>query len=104
MSKQVIVRVDGGGVYQNLDEAARDLGGTASNVSRAISESGKYHGVQLRWVSRVYAVKEKGTGRWHVCVMNGRNSRYVPVSQVEPSIRKENVEQVKDLTAAWYNQ
>lgn len=102
MSKQVIVRLDGGGVYENLEEAARDLGGTASNVSRAISESGKYHGVPLRWASRVYAVKEKASGRWRVCVMNGRNTGYVPVSQVEPSVRRENVDQVKDLTAVWY--
>ena len=101
MSKQVLVRLDGLGVYEGLEEAAAALQVAPASVSRAIRDSGAIRGVQLKWVDRVYAVKEKG-GDWKVVVMNSRNTAYLPVSQVGPAIKPRMVEAKKDLTQVWY--
>lgn len=101
MSKRVIVRLDGKGVYGTLEEAGEALGVQPSNVSRAITETGKVRGVPLKWVDRVFAVRTRDD-RWTVAVMNNRNSAYLPVSQVEPKVMARDVVEVKDLTAVWY--
>lgn len=102
MSKRVLVRLDGLGVYETLDDASSALGMEPANISRAVSESGKAKGVPMKWVDRVYAVKDKVSGKWTVAVMNTRNTAYIPVSQVEPRILARDVVEVKDLTQVWY--
>ena len=101
MSKRVIVRLDGGGVYRTLEEAAEALEMAAPNVSRAIRESGKVKGIPMRWVESVYAVRERG-GEWFVGVLNARNSAYLSVMQSARRVPVKDVAEVKDLTSVWY--
>ncbi len=104
MSKRVLVRLDAFEVYETLEEASSALGMDPANISRAVSGGGKAKGVPLKWADRVYAVKDKASGRWSVAVMNNRNTAYIPVSQVEPRILVRDVVERKELTAVWYQQ
>lgn len=101
MSKKVLVRLDGFGVFETLEDASRALGVTPESVSRAVRDARKVNGVSLKWADRVYAVCEKG-GDWKVVVLNSRNSAYLPVSQVGDKVPVRNVVKKKDITASWY--
>lgn len=102
MSKTVLVRLDGQGVYETLEEASKVFDMASGNISRAVSESGKVKGVKVRWAERVWAVREKRSGRWVVAILNARNTWYVPLCQSEPRIKAGDVDMVKDLTRVWY--
>lgn len=99
--KKVLVRLDGSGYYETLEDAAVDLGMTPGNVSRAVTENGMAKGVRMRWVDRVFAVRTRDA-EWRICVMGARNDKYIPMRQVERAIPKKDVVEVKELTAAWH--
>lgn len=88
-------------MFSSLEEAADALGRTQAAVSRAVKEGLECCGVLLRWAERVYAVKTKD-GVWHLAGMSGDNRRYVLLDDLGGTVKKSDVEKVKDITAGWH--
>ena len=88
-------------VFGGLEEAAGALGVTPVAVSKAIKEGRECCGVLLKWAERVFAVKTKD-GVWHIAGMSSDNRRYVLLDDSGGSVKKSDVEKVKDITAGWH--
>lgn len=101
MGKRVLISTGGVKVFSGLEEAADALGVTPVAVSKAIKEDRECQGVSLRWVERVYAVKTKD-GVWHIAGMSSDNRRYVLLDDMGSTVKKSDVEKVKDITAGWH--
>lgn len=98
MSKQVLVSRERLGVWETLEDAAKELGVSVSTISRKVREGeGGW-----RYVQRVYAIEVKGGG-WTVAVMDSSNRRFVTMSQDLRKIAKKDVLRVKDVTVSWYS-
>lgn len=100
MAKQVIVAP--GHVFENLEEAAAFLGVTVGTVSRAIRDVRPVNNIPLRYAQRVYVIKIKRQEEWVAAVMDSSNRRFVTVGQSIRKIPRKDVDQVKDITVAWY--
>lgn len=98
MSKQVIVRRSSYGLWETLEEAAAGLGVSVSTVSRMLKDVNP----DLKYVSRVYAIRLKSSGEWTVAVLDHRERNYVTMGQSLRKIRKGEVCEVRDITVAWY--
>lgn len=98
MAKQVIVRMSAPGVWDTLEEAANDLGVSTSTVSRRLREADP----DLRYASRVYAVRDKKTKEWFVAVREGRGRKFITMGQSLRKIQKSEIDGMKDITLAWY--
>lgn len=98
MGKQVIVRRSAPGLWETLEEAAAGLGVSASTVSRMLRDVRP----DLKWVSRVYAIKMKRSGEWTVAVLDRSGRRYVTMGQSMGKIGKKEICEVRDITVAWY--
>lgn len=96
MSKKVVI-ITGKGAFETLQEAADACGKSVSTISRALRDFNP----DIRQVDRVYIVKVKDLG-WRVAVMASTNRAYIPLDQGEKKIPVKNVEQIKDVTLAWY--
>lgn len=88
-------------MFSGLEEAADALGRTQVAVSRAVKEGRECQGVRLKWAERVYAVKTKD-GVWHIAGMSSDNRRYVLLDDSGGTVKKSDVEKVKDITAGWH--
>lgn len=89
-------------VFGTLEEASKEIGVSVSTVSRAAGGFEECHGWSVRWADRVFAVRLKEKYAWEVAVENGRGSGYVKLGDPFVKFRKGDVDQVKDLTVAWY--
>ena len=98
MSKQVIVRRSSPGLWETLEEAAAGLGVSVSTVSRMLKDVNP----DLKYVSRVYAIRLKNSGEWTVAVLDHRERSYVTMGQSMQKIRKGEVCEARDITVAWY--
>ena len=98
MSKQVIVRRSSLGVWETLEEAASALGVSVSTVSRMLRDVNP----DIKYVSRVYAIRLKNSGEWTIAVLDHSDRRYVTMGQSMRKIRKGEVSEVRDITVAWY--
>lgn len=98
MAKQVIVRMSAPGVWDTLEEAANALGVSTSTVSRRLREADP----DLRYASRVYAVRDKKTKEWFVAVREGRGRKFITMGQSLRKIQKSEIDGMKDITSAWY--
>lgn len=98
MGKQVIVRRSAPGVWETLEEAAVGLGVSVSTVSRMLKDVNP----DLRYVSRVYAIRIKDSGEWTIAVLDHSDRRYVTMGQSLQKIKKGEVCEVRDITVAWY--
>ena len=101
MGKRVLISTGSVRVFGGLEEAAGALGVTPVAVSKAIKEDRECQGVRLRWAERVYAVKTKD-GVWHLAGMSSDNRRYVLLDDMGGTVKKSDVEKVKDITAGWH--
>ena len=100
MSKQVIVRMSRPGLWETLEEAAEALGVSVSTLSRNMRDLEP----DLKYVSRVYAIKMKDSGEWIVAVLDHSGRKYVTMGQSLKKIAKSEICGVKDITVAWYLQ
>lgn len=98
MAKQAIVRMSAPGVWDTLEEAANALGVSTSTVSRRLREADP----DLRYASRVYAVRDKKTKEWFVAVREGRGRKFITMGQSLRKIQKSEIDGMKDITLAWY--
>lgn len=98
MGKQVIVAKSRLGVWNTLEEASSDLGISVSTLSRKLRDVDP----DFRYASRVYAIRMKSTKEWTVAVLDNSGRRYVTIGQSLRKIARKDVDQVKDITVAWY--
>lgn len=98
MGKQVIVRRSALGLWETLEEAAAALEVSVSTLSRSMKDVD----ADLRYVSRVYAIRLKDSGEWTVAVLDHSDRKYVTMGQSMRKIRKGEVSAVRDITVAWY--
>lgn len=101
MGKRVLISTGGVRVFGGLEEAAGALGVTPVAVSKAIKEDRESQGVRLMWAERVYAVKTKD-GVWHLAGLSSDNRRYVLLDDSGGTVKKSDVEKVKDITTGWH--
>lgn len=98
MGKQVIVRRSAPGIWETLEEAAEGLGVSVSTVSRMLRDMDP----DIKYVSRVYAIRLKDSGEWTVAVLDHRGRNYVTMGQSMGKIKKGEISEVRDITVAWY--
>lgn len=98
MSKRVLVTPTK--VYESLQEMADEYEVTVSAVSHALNDRNEFRGVRVYLVSRVYAGKLK-KGGWIVGAKDSRGRALIPMDQ-GPKVRLADVEQLWDVTIAWY--
>ena len=98
MAKQVIVRMSAPGVWDTLEEAANALQISTATLSRRLRDVDP----DLRYASRVYAIKLKVDNEWRVAVPDTTGRKYVLIGQSLAKVGKSAILDVKDITLAWY--
>jgi len=106
MSKQVIVgkhlKTGQKCVFDTLEIASEIIGVSIATISRATMSGEEAGGWRLRRAERVYCVRLIAFRSWRVVVENGRKTGYVEFGNPLSKIRRNEVDQVKDVTGEWY--